>query len=97
MKSADASAHADAYLDWFAMQGYGYPENYERLRRCEELAEKKRATVPQIALAYVFSQPFHTFAILSTSKATRMQENIDALGLHLTDSECRYLESGQDG
>lgn len=46
--------NAGKLLDANAMKGYGYPENFERLRRCEELAEAKHATVPQIAMSWIF-------------------------------------------
>lgn len=65
-------------MDPFAMKGYACPENFERLRRCEILAEEKNVEVPQIAMAWIFSQPLHTFAIVSTSRPERMQENIQA-------------------
>lgn len=67
LKSSDIE-NADKYLDPAAMKGYGYPENYERLRRCEELAEAKGVSVPQIAMAWIFGQNLNTFAVVSTSK-----------------------------
>ncbi len=79
-------------LDAVAMKGYGYPENYERLRRCEELAKKKCCTVPQIAMAWIYHQELDTFAVVSTSSEKRMQENIEALHIELTKEECEYLD-----
>ena len=79
-------------LDEVALKGYGYPENYERLYRCEELAKKKHCTVPQIAMAWIYSQELDTFAVVSTSSAKRMQDNIEALHIKLTEEECAYLD-----
>lgn len=79
-------------LDEAAIRGYGHPENYERLRRCEELAKKKHCTVPQIAMAWIYSQELNIFAVVSTSNAKRMQDNIDALHIKLTEEECAYLD-----
>jgi aryl-alcohol dehydrogenase-like predicted oxidoreductase len=93
------SAHpekAGEVMDSFSMKGYGYPENFERLRRCEELAERKGCSVPQIAMAWIFSQNINTFAVVSCSKASRMQENIEALQLALTEEESRYLDLDTD-
>ena len=84
--------NAARYLDANAMRGYGYPTNFERLRRCEELAEQKGATVPQIAMAWIFSQNLNAFAIVSTSSKKRMQSNIDALSIELTPAEADYLD-----
>lgn len=91
LKSADCD-HADQILDATAMKGYGYPENFERLRRCERLASLKGATVPQIAMAWIFKQNMNTLAVVSTSKPERMQENIDALKIGLSPAELLYLD-----
>lgn len=79
-------------LDEVALKGYGYPENYERLHRCEELAKKKHCTVSQIAIAWIYSQELNTFAVVSTSSAKRMKDNIEALHIKLTEEECAYLD-----
>ena len=90
LKSADA-ARAGKVLDVFAMKGYGCKDNFERLARCEELAEKKDCTVAQIAMAWLYAQPINTFAIVTMSSPARIQENIEALSLNLTEEERRYL------
>ena len=90
MKSTDAD-RVDQYLDEYARRGYAVPDNFERLRRCEQLAAEKGVTVSQIALAWTFHQGLNLFAIVSTSSDRRMRENIAALELPLTDEECRYL------
>ncbi len=91
LKSGDEK-HADQILDSAAMRGYGYPVNFERLRRCEALAKKKGATVAQIALAWLFGQNMNTFAIVSTSGTDRMKENIKALDIELKEDEIKYLD-----
>lgn len=84
--------NAGKYLDEAAMKGYGYPENFERLRRCEILAEKKGLTVAQIAMAWLFNQSLNTFAVVSTSSVERMRSNIEALSIDLTEEECHWLD-----
>lgn len=91
LKSEDA-AFADRVLDEFAMKGYAYPQNFERLRRCEELAAEKGCSVSQIAMAWIFGQELNTFAVVSTSNPERMQENIAAMELELTADELNYLD-----
>ncbi len=90
IKSKDAGRAADV-LDPVAMRGYGCPENFERLRRCELLAEEKKVTVPQIAMAWIYSQKLNCFAVVSTTNASRMQENIDALHISLSMEEVAWL------
>ena len=89
---SEALECAPKVLDEVALKGYGCPDNYERLRRCEELAKKKYCNVPQIAMAWIYSQKLNTFAVVSTLSAKRMQDNIKALHIKLTEEECAYLD-----
>jgi len=82
---------ASKYMDRYAMKGFFCEENLERLHRCEILAKEKQATPAQIAMAWLYSQNINTFAIVSTSSPQRMQENIDALHIHLTKEEQQWL------
>ena len=83
---------AGQILDEFAMKGYGCADNFERLRRCEELAEKKQCTVSQIAMAWIFRQELNTLAVVSTSSAERMRANISAMSIKLSEEESAYLD-----
>jgi aryl-alcohol dehydrogenase-like predicted oxidoreductase len=93
---AAETAHADRYLDKFALRGYAGPANFQRLRRCEELAARKGAAVAQVALAWIFRQGLDLFAVVSASSPRRMESNIAALSLPLTPEECRYLNLEDD-
>ena len=90
LKSKDV-AHASKVLDAVAMKGYGCPDNYERLARCEELAARKGCTVAQIAMAWIYHQPINTFAVVTMSSPERLEANIAALSISLTEEEARYL------
>ena len=57
-----------------------------------ELARKYHCTVPQIAMAWIYRQPLNCFAVVSTTKPERMQENIQAMELPLTEDEVLYLD-----
>ena len=91
MKSEYAD-HASDYLDSFAMTGYACSDNFERLHRCEIIAERHGVTVAQIAMNWIFSHPLNIFAIASMSKADRMKANREALLLQLSDEEIAYLD-----
>lgn len=83
-------------MDEVALKGYGCQENYERLRRCEIMANKKNCSVAQIAMAWIFNQKINTVAVVSTSSAQRMQQNIDAMCIELSEDECLYLDLGKE-
>lgn len=75
---------------------YGCAANFGRKRRAEVLARKYRVTPTQIALAYLFSQPFPVFAVVAARKVEHMQSNLDATALRLRPPELQWLESGDD-
>lgn len=91
MKSTEIY-RASEFMDEAAMKGYVCPDNFERLRRCEELAAEKGATVPQIAMNWIFGQGLNIFAVVSTGKPERLHENIVALSMELTKEELAYLD-----
>lgn len=78
-------------LDEPARKGYLCEENLERVRRCAQMALEKGCSIPQIALAWIFRQHMNVFAITAVSKGERIQENLNALNIELSEDECRYL------
>lgn len=81
----------NSILDEAAVKGYVSDDNFERLSRCELLAQKYGATVAQIAMAWIFKNDMNVFAIVSATSAERMKQNIEALSIPLTETECAYL------
>ncbi|MFV0352710.1 MAG: aldo/keto reductase [Oscillospiraceae bacterium] len=90
VKSGEAQ-QATRFMDAPAMEGYASPDNFERLRRAEELAAQKGCTVAQIALAWIFHQTLNVFAVFSTTNPARIEQNILALDVPLTQQEALYL------
>ncbi|MDO5444707.1 MAG: aldo/keto reductase [Eubacteriales bacterium] len=82
---------ASSVLDEAGMKGYGYPENFKKLARCEELAAQKGCTVTQIALSWIYRQGINAFAVVSTKNPERMKTNIAALDIPLSEEESEYL------
>jgi len=74
-----------------AANAYCHPENFERLARAEKLAFGRNASVSQIALAWILKQEVNAFLIVSASKAKRIEENVKAIDIELTDEEARWL------
>lgn len=85
----------DAFTDpqsLISIRCYAREDNFVRLGRARQLAEERGATVPQIALAYVFRQPINTFAITGALNASQFKENVEALEIGLTDEEVSWLD-----
>jgi len=89
---SDDPAGAEKMLDSFARKGFLYPENLERLRRCEELAARKGVTVPQIAMQWIFRQGLNAFAVVSCSKPERIRQNAEALEIGMNPEEAAWLD-----
>jgi len=90
----DDSEGAKSVLDIYAQKGYLYPENLQRLKRAELLAEKKGISIPETAMRYVFASPMNLFAVVSTTKPERLDSSIRAAANPLTAEEAKWLEEG---
>ena len=77
-----------------SMKGYGYQENYQRLARCEHMAEEKGCTVSQIALAWILRQEMNVYPIVTSASPERMRSNLAAAQVELSEEECRFLLEG---
>ncbi len=83
-----------SYLDKLCVSSYCYEENFRRLERAEQLAQEKSVSLPQLALAYVTSQPLDIYALVGCNSGAEFEVNLGALGLELSEAECGWLESG---
>ena len=75
-----------SYLDQLCVSSYCYEANFERLDWAEQLAADKGVSLPQLALAYVTSQPLDIYDIGCNSGAE--------FGRLLIVQRRRWLESG---
>lgn len=91
VKSDDMEG-AKNILDEFAIKGYYYPENFERLERVEKLAKEKNCTVPQIAIAWILNQEIEVFPLINTSRPEGIISNIEATNIKLTKKEVLWLD-----
>jgi aryl-alcohol dehydrogenase-like predicted oxidoreductase len=87
---AGAAGHGGA-----ASGVYGSGENIARLERAEKLARERSLTAAQIALAYLFHQPFPVFAIVATRSPENMKRNLEATSVELDARTVRWLEAGE--
>jgi aryl-alcohol dehydrogenase-like predicted oxidoreductase len=81
----------DYYMK-LAVECYATPENFERLDRAQQLGSEKGLTLPQVALAYVMSQPLNLFALVGCANGEEFAANARALETELTPAECAWLD-----
>ena len=82
---------AKKIMDEPGIIGYFCDSNLERLKRCEQLAEKKGITVAQAAMAWIYNQKFDVFALSSPVTQGQIDQNIAAIEIDLTDEEVAWL------
>jgi aryl-alcohol dehydrogenase-like predicted oxidoreductase len=70
---------------------YYSDENWERLRRARELAERKGCSPTQLALAWVLHQPFPTFPLVGPVTVPQLEDCLGALAVDLTPAEAAWL------
>ncbi len=69
-------------------------ENNEKvLNVLKIIAESKNASLAQIALAWILQQKPYIVPIPGTTKAARLEENINSLQIKLTENEIKELEN----
>jgi aryl-alcohol dehydrogenase-like predicted oxidoreductase len=73
---------------------YRTDANLARRERAAQLADQRGVHVDQIALAYLFSQPFPVSAVVATRSAERMKRNLEATELRLSTEDLHFLEGG---
>jgi aryl-alcohol dehydrogenase-like predicted oxidoreductase len=67
--------------------------NRPLVERINRLAEKKKATTPQLALAWLLAQKSFIVPIPGTRSVKHLHENIEGSNLHLTSEELREIDT----
>ena len=83
---------AEQVLDDVAKKGYYYPDNMERLKRAEQLAEKYDCNVAQIAISWLLHQTLTVFPIMSGPLPEYYRQALDAAEIPLTEAETAWLD-----
>lgn len=94
--SRDNLDSLDSYLDKLCVESYCYEDNFKRLDRARQLAVEKGLTLPQIALAYVLSQPLNIFALVGCQSGAEFKANVEASQVKLTPEEIAWLDLKRD-
>jgi aryl-alcohol dehydrogenase-like predicted oxidoreductase len=66
-------------------------DNFQRLARAKELAEKKGVSPINIALAYVLAQPFPTFALIGPRQLEETRTSMPGVTVDLSEQEVKWL------
>ncbi len=77
-------------------QCYASEANFRRLDRAARLAEERGLSIPQVALAYVLSQPLDIYALVGSASAAEFAANAAAADLRLSDAELDWLDLRAD-
>jgi len=70
---------------------HGIPENFEKLRRARELAQRKGVAAVQIALAYVLNLPAPTVALVGPATIAEVESCVQGSEIRLTQAEMDWL------
>jgi aryl-alcohol dehydrogenase-like predicted oxidoreductase len=91
-RSPDDLAEDDWRRNNPRFQGENFRRNLELVDRVRELADAKQVTAAQLALAWVLAQGDDLVPIPGTTRAERVEENIGALDVELSEEDLRSLD-----
>ena len=75
-----------------AVRVYACAPNFERLARVAALAERKGASIAQVALAFLLTGPLNVFAVTGPRSGAEFADNAGALKLDLNADEHAWLD-----
>jgi len=92
----ETAEQAKAKLEEDVVNAMYCDANFDRLDRAWELANERGVSLPQIALAFVLSQPMKTFPFTGGANADQIAQNVSCLDIDLTPAELAYLDLDSD-
>ena len=81
----------EGVFDESAVRAYCTEDNFKRLDRVGQMAGEKGLSIPQVALAYVLSQPLNIFALVGGRSGDEISANLQSLQTKLSDQEMARL------
>jgi aryl-alcohol dehydrogenase-like predicted oxidoreductase len=82
----DFRAHAPRFT------GENFESNKNKIAILQELADKKGCTASQLAIAWVMHQGNDILPLIGTTRKKRLEENMMAIAIKLTDEELRTMD-----
>jgi aryl-alcohol dehydrogenase-like predicted oxidoreductase len=92
-RTKDRNETERARTDAFGKTLYDRDDDFEIIRRVDDLAEKKSIPAAQIALAWMLSKPAITAPIIGASKPGHLEDAIASLAVALSPEEIAALEA----
>ena len=86
-----ARADRDFTADEELVRSWYSDDNFDRLKRAQQLAAEKNVSPVVIAAAYVLSQPFPIYALIGPRALSETRDSMDALEISLTPDEVKWL------
>jgi aryl-alcohol dehydrogenase-like predicted oxidoreductase len=93
IKSVDDLAADDFRRQNPRFQGENFQKNLELVARVEEIAKEHKSTPAQLALAWVLAQGDDIVPIPGTRHPERVEENVAALDVVLSESDLRRIDA----
>lgn len=84
------------YFDQLVVTSYATEDNFRRLDRVTEVADRYDATIAQVALAFVLQQPMEIFPIVGCRTGAEFAANAAALDLDLSPDELAWIDLQSD-
>lgn len=81
----------DQRVDENFAKAFGNKENFEKFRRCKQLAESKGVSMTNISYAYLFNQGLKIAGIVGTRTIEELNNSFVGMDLILTEDEIEYL------
>jgi aryl-alcohol dehydrogenase-like predicted oxidoreductase len=78
--------------DEYVIRVYYSEDNFERLRRAQEVGRRRNVTSLQIGLTYVLQQAFPVVALVGPTTVAHLNEALGALNIELNLEEARFLD-----
>jgi len=85
-------AENDARRNHPRFQGENFRRNLDLVRRVEQIAEEKRCTPAQLALAWLLSRGSDIVPIPGTKRREYLEENVKALDVRITAEDARRID-----
>ncbi|RIX28479.1 aldo/keto reductase [Amnibacterium setariae] len=87
-----ARARPDFLEDEELVRCYYSDDNFERLRRAQQLGEELGVPATAVALAYVLAQPFPTFPLFGPRSITEARSSMRGLSVELAPEQVAWLD-----
>jgi aryl-alcohol dehydrogenase-like predicted oxidoreductase len=93
LRSVDDFPESDSRRALPRFQGENFDRNLDLVAKVRELAAARDATPSQLALAWLLAQGNDIAPIPGTKRRTRLEENLDAAQIHLSDGELAAIDA----